>query len=195
MPAVVHITCTFCGKQFEPSEDQKYPSSAKHRRCCSSACASRLPRRSIAERLDRKLDKSAGPDGCWFFKGFKDRKGYGLIRSGNKLRFAHRVAWETANGPVQDDLLVCHRCDVPRCCNPSHLFLGTHVDNMRDKSEKGRQAKGEQNGLAKLTESDIRTIRDLHENRGVSAYKIAKAFGMGRSAILSIVNRETWKHV
>lgn len=51
---------------------------------------------------------------------------------------AHRVAWELCRGPIPDGLKVCHTCDVPRCCNPAHLFIGTQQDNLADARRKGR---------------------------------------------------------
>lgn len=88
-----------------------------------------------------KVDK-AGPGGCWLYTGFRKWDGYGwLARYFNgKVRYltAHRYSWILANGPVPDGLHVLHKCDVPACCNPAHLFLGTHQDNMKDRKAKGR---------------------------------------------------------
>lgn len=63
---------------------------------------------------------------------------YGRHTSGGKKRLAHRVAYERANGPIPQGLEICHTCDNPLCCNPDHLFLGTHRDNMQDAIRKGR---------------------------------------------------------
>lgn len=84
----------------------------------------------------------AGPDECWLWNGSVTRKGahgYGrIMKEPGRLVVAHRVAWEIANGPIPEGMVVCHRCDVARCVNVAHLWLGTQKDNMQDASHKGR---------------------------------------------------------
>jgi hypothetical protein len=84
----------------------------------------------------------AKSDHCWEWTGKKNNKGYGMIRTtGNKsdsFRLAHRISWFLANGDIPEGFHVLHRCDNPGCVNPDHLFLGTHLENMRDKLSKGR---------------------------------------------------------
>ena len=96
----------------------------------------------IATRLWRRV-KIGEPDECWEWMGArKDKLPYGLIMRGPKgagLVYTHRVAYEVTYGPVPDGLLVLHKCDNPPCCNPRHLFLGTHQDNTLDAQTKGRR--------------------------------------------------------
>ncbi len=77
-------------------------------------------------------------DACWIWDGFKNKRGYGMLKTGRKTAYAHRVAWELANGPIDGSLWVLHKCDNPPCCNPDHLFLGTAADNNADRHSKGR---------------------------------------------------------
>ena len=76
--------------------------------------------------------------GCWIWLGGVDRKGYGTLLQNKKRVFAHRLALAEAQPPMQHDMLACHKCDVPRCINPDHLFWGTHKENSQDALAKGR---------------------------------------------------------
>ncbi len=100
--------------------------------------------------------------------------------------------------PIQSGLCVLHHCDNPPCCNPSHLFLGTHADNMRDKMEKGRHRfglnQGERHGNAKLTPERVRSMRMVRE-LGASYRQLADMFGVSHATVGHICTRKTWKHV
>ena len=73
-------------------------------------------------------------------------KGYGSFSVDGKSCPAHRVAFELTHGPIPEGQVVRHKCDVPGCCNPAHLELGTSADNNRDRDERGRGAKGGRGG-------------------------------------------------
>jgi len=150
----------------------------------------------FADRFWSKVDKSAGPDGCWLWTGFLDRKGYGDFHTTGKGKraYAHRVAYELTFGPVEDGKEVCHSCDNPRCVNPSHLWIGTHADNMRDATVKDRHARGERNGHAILTKADILAIRDEYA-KGASRRDLSARYKTCRANISLIVTGKRWKHV
>jgi len=77
-------------------------------------------------------------DDCWLWRGGVGGNGYGaFVTAECRFNPAHRFSYELANGPIPKGMHVLHRCDVPLCVNPAHLFLGTHADNMRDLKEKG----------------------------------------------------------
>jgi hypothetical protein len=92
--------------------------------------------RPAAERFWPKVDQSGGPDACWPWTAYCQPNGYGEFDK----KWAHRVAYELAIGPITPGGTICHTCDNPRCVNPSHLFLGTQGDNVRDMVAKGRHA-------------------------------------------------------
>lgn len=128
--------------------------------------------------------------GCWEWIGARHRKGYGKIVGAQGTQYAHRVAWVLKHGPIPDELMVLHRCDNPRCCNPAHLFLGTHADNMRDMVVKGR-GRLIAKWAARLTESEVLAIRvDARTQRDIAA-----AYGVCQNAVGRIKRGETWKHL
>lgn len=148
-----------------------------------------------------KVDRRSENE-CWIWRGYAQR--YGRIGFRGRLQLAHRVAFQLARGEIPNDLHVLHRCDNTKCCNPSHLFLGTHQDNMSDKAAKGRCShaparapnppKGEASPRAKLTEEDVRAIRELRIS-GLTHRSISERFGVSRSAITLILAGKKWRHV
>lgn len=143
------------------------------------------------EKIKKRLISMKKP-GCWEFKGCLDDKGYGIIRIRGKRIFAHRAAWLVFFGDPKD-LCVCHKCDVPRCVNPDHLFLGTHKDNAEDRTVKGRSAHSEKNGSAKLNCEDVLFIRK-HKTE-YTQKQMANMFSVSDVCISKILSRKTWKYL
>lgn len=118
---------------------------------------------------------------------------YSVFASDTKLEdAAHRAAWIVVHGEIPTGKFVLHKCDNPSCINTDHLFLGTHVDNSDDKVAKGRQARGESSGRAKLKEQDVLAIR---KNTNDSGANIAKSYGMSPEAVYSIKKKRNWRHI
>ena len=148
------------------------------------------PRKPLKERFWEKVDVR-GPDECWKWTGSKAR-GYGQISVGGKLVLASHVCWEVHNNsPIPEGQCVLHTCDNRACVNPRHLFLGTKADNNQDMKRKGRQARGEANGRAKLTEQDVCEIQVMLGKK-IPQWVIAKKYGVDQTTISCINTGKSW---
>lgn len=148
-------------------------------------------------RIDTSKVERVTESGCHLWVGRVGGNGYGQVRKridGKRRYFyAHRIAWEQANGPIPAGLCVCHRCDVPSCVNPAHLFVGTQAENVadRDRKGRGRAAKGALSGVSKLTEEQVLSIK----KDGRVLREIAADYGIGKSQVSRIKRNETWEHL
>lgn len=152
--------------------------------------------------IQRFLAKVQKTPSCWIWTANYLRTGYpyGLFKIRGVMRTAHRVSYELFVGAIPDGMCVLHNCpegDNPRCVNPAHLWVGTRTDNNRDTSAKGRarggNLSGEQNGFAKLTWGEVRTIRWLYAMGCFSQSLIGRIFGHDQTLISMIVRRRIWK--
>lgn len=134
--------------------------------------------------------------GCWEVKTRTKKHGnnaYPTVRVGDKMMLLHRIAYEHFNGDVPDEMCVLHACDNPSCSNPSHLFLGTRIDNAKDRNAKGRQSKGSNRPLAKISEEDIPMVH-IMRSQGALQKEIAQRFGISQSLVGKILNNKRWVH-
>lgn len=174
---------------------------------------------SVLERLWKYVQKT---ETCWLWTGGKTQ-GYGALSVHGGPIAAHRLSYEIYIGLIPDRLYVLHHCDVRSCVCPAHLFLGTHLDNLRDMFQKRRhwmanvqpedlprgddhwsrkhpewRVHGERQGAAKLTEGQVREIlqrfRAANRRHGIKT-QLGREFGVSRHAITSIVTGNSWAHV
>ncbi len=131
---------------------------------------------------------------CWNWNSIGSN-GYGQLTFENKHHQAHRASYLAFVGVIPKGMFVLHRCDVPSCINPNHLFLGTQSDNIKDMYSKGRfkrkQFRGETSPAAKLKEIDVVAIRKSDLNTKT----LSELFGVTTRSISQIRARETWKHI
>lgn len=132
---------------------------------------------------------------CWPWLGTYFSDGYGRIRE----HHAHRVVWSLTYGYMPEPSMpIRHTCDNPKCCNPSHLEIGTQLDNVRDCIERGRRRyvghdqRGERNGNARLSAAQIAQIRALYEAGGIRQVDLAAQFGIRQTQVSRIVRGEQW---
>lgn len=175
----------------------------------------------------------AGHDDCWLWTGKLNRGGYGawsMELNGKREHRSHRLSWIMTNGPIDHDMCVLHCCDWKyaigditnrRCVNPSHLRIGTRIDNIVDMDKHGRRAlgdkhgsmchperrprgkrhgaiihpesrpRGEQHGRAKLNTEQVRYIRSC----GISGSELARQFCVSRDLISRIRLGKLWQHL
>lgn len=147
-----------------------------------------------------KVDKN-GPGGCWLWTSYCNERGYGLMRHKGRKNFrAHRFSWELVHGPTPSDRFCLHKCDVRRCVNPDHMFLGSYQENMDDMVSKGRQ----RNGKERLTPAQVLEIRanppsKYNTGKWVGARQemeeYAKKYGVSPCTIGHILSGRCWKRL
>lgn len=150
----------------------------------------------LSESFWDHVDSSGGPSTCWPWKPRHTLYGRVRIPGTGRNLSTHRVAWELTHGtPIPAGLWVLHHCDNPSCCNPDHLYVGTHADNVADKVRRGRGWKpiGELHPSAKLTAQQVREIRARINTE--TRKSLAEEFGVSGALISHIVARRLWKHL
>jgi len=172
---------------------------------------------TIEERFWSKVDKSMGKNSCWPWKAghsstFASHKfGYGMFNITKRQPISsHRMAWMLTNGEIPPGLCVCHHCDNPPCCNPSHLFLGAISDNNKDMVKKGRCnsrglpgkrkntkfiKKGEDHHHSKFTDKQIIEMRKDYNNPAFKKKDIAKKYNAHYCTIWRICTQRGWTHI
>jgi len=156
---------------------------------------------NIQQRIEKKIEKIP-ESGCWIWTGTLGHFGYGVLKFDKKNHYVHRLSYSSCFGEIPEGMCVLHRCDIPSCVNPHHLFLGTRRDNNLDMKKKGRDKRvgrptgieglrGESCPTVKLREEDVVSIR----SSDLSTMDLAVKFGVSQSNVYQIINRITWKHI
>jgi hypothetical protein len=147
-----------------------------------------------------------GSSGCWEWtagRNLPPSLPYGRFKFHWRECKAHNFSYALFEGPIPDGLLVCHKCDNPKCVRPDHLFLGTPLDNVRDCHSKGRQSKeysqllnrfGDKNGNAKLSELDAISILSKLKS-GIKPMKLAATYGVTVGSIYHLRSGFTWQNL
>ena len=184
--------CARCGAPFQARRDAVEQGWGTY---CSQSCASQSRGRPLAERFAEYAAQAVRTEhGCLLWPGPLDN-GYAIIsdRGHKQLRVSH-LSYAMRYGPLPAGAILMHTCDTPACFEPTHLVPGSHTANIADRDAKGRQARGERNGQAKLTDDSVRAIR-REVASGVSQSEVGRRFAITQAAVWAIVRRRSWKHV
>ena len=178
----------------------------------SNVDITKRPRKKVGAREVPKLDirtsikfwakvarRRNSKGNCWRWLGSKTSDGYGrfYIEGHRSMFLVHRVMWVESGGKLKGSDCVLHKCDNPSCVNPTHLFVGTLSDNMRDMVEKRRNnpQRGESNGAAKININEVRQIRRMAKDRTITQSRIADMFGITQVTVSGIHKRKIWRHL
>lgn len=136
---------------------------------------------------------------CWEWQGYTDANGYGRVGVVGYRYYTHRLSYLLAYGEIPNGLHVCHACDNPRCVNPDHLWLGTHLDNIADRTRKGRTVtngpRGEAHPFAKLTSPLVKELRTRYGAGGISQSQLAREYRISQSTMTRALRGNTWAHI
>lgn len=139
---------------------------------------------------------------CWKWVLYTNSFGHGQCSNSwphkkYKKDRIHQLSWVAYHGVHHKDLLVLHRCTTKSCCNPAHLYLGTHKDNRRDAFKDGTARipdnRGSNCGTSKLTEDEVLQIREL--GKYYDQPSLSSMFGVCRQHIGQILLRNVWRHI
>jgi hypothetical protein len=129
--------------------------------------------------------------GCRIWPGTTNDKGYGRVTIHYEEWAVHVLVWTHHNGRPPRGMYVCHTCDVPACAEISHLWLGTHQENMDDMVRKGRQRSslGQRNGASVLSDERVQRLRDIHVLRPqITGGQLAEIFGISAAQVSRILH-------
>lgn len=137
-----------------------------------------------------------GPDDCWNWLAHTCN-GYGHVRCGDKIKKAHRIAFEDCHGHIPSGKVLMHKCDNRKCVNPAHLVVGTAGENNKDRDLKGRHIalRGEAHGMARLNERAVKRIKQLQARQAEERSRLAEKLGVDIVTLNDVIRGKTWKAV
>lgn len=177
-----------CGVRRKGDKGEHSPDNSYMR---MSSQVTKPKKKSLREKFEQRFRVTPG---CWVWTHGLDNNGYGKITYKSATTRAHRISYELYIAEIPSGLHVLHRCDNPACVNPDHLFIGTHADNMRDKTKKGRAIgahPGESHHKAKLTVEKVLKIRGDARN----PTQMACEYNVDRKTICAVLSRKSWASV
>ena len=155
-----------------------------------------MTEKSVYEQTDmeRFLAKvTPQENGCWYWKYKRYDGRSNTFYMDGRPQSAYRSAYRLFKGPIAEGLCVCHTCDNGLCVNPDHLWLGTHAENSRDMTEKGRgrPPEGLRNPHARLNPDIVREIRASNE----TGTQLAKKYGVSKAIVYDVIHGRSWRSV
>jgi hypothetical protein len=197
-------TCPACNKQFNYLIKKNIQRTYCSNKCSASlhnirhhreASYKNLTNEEALQRLKNMFFKNIEKTKtCWLWTGGK-RGGYGQLKWKNKTIRAHRASYLIHYNELPNHLFVCHKCDIPLCVNPEHLFLGNNTENMHDMINKGRSnfLKHNNHPMKKITIEIAREIRKSIKDKKYSLTELANKYNLSYQNIWQIKNNKTWK--
>lgn len=186
--------CERCGAVFEKDKRLDWKQWSKRRYCtqsCSGMAATIMnaaTRPTIRQKFESGFIRN---DDCWEWNGTIDGYGYGVLDHNKRRYRAHVLALEYDGRPVPKGMVACHHCDNPGCVRPSHLYVGTQRDNVRDAVSRDRIAHGTRNSNAKLTPDQVLEMRKLD----LPFAEVGRRYGVSRPTAARAIKGETWRRV
>jgi len=196
------IECLYCKKKV-----QKEITKSKYRKIpvyCSRECQLRgqnfeWDRADDEEKKSKILQNFYRNliirNGCWGYKKLKNEKYVRIEIGKRKVESLHRISYELHYGPIPKGMQINHKCHNPRCCRPSHLYLGTQQDNINDQIERGTFQKGSKHGNSILNEKQVAEIKVLLKEGKMLHREIAEKYSVDRTTITDIRRGKTWNHI
>lgn len=147
---------------------------------------------TLEERFWAKVYKTS-ETGCWLWTG-RTINGYGYINNNKKGYRVHVLMCEWTYGPRPPGMEPLHSCDTPNCVQPLHLHWGTHLENMQEMASRGRRAirKHEAHHKAKVTEDQVRAIREEYAQGGITQAQLGRKYGISQGSVWAIVRNKLW---